>query len=269
MPDYRVLALDIDGTLVDSAGNLPPAHAAAVATARRRGLKVVLVTGRGWGGTRPLYQTLDLTEPAILFSGSQVVDSSGQPTWEQRLDPADTARICAAAEAPPISLVACIDGERSLASRWTDDFDAWDLWAPGVPVVGDLAPHLAQRPPLFLCGYGERAARTLLAAFPDGLPATRFQLYDPRPAETVLFLWHRAADKAAALQRVCATWGIGPTGVVAIGDHPIDLDMLRWAGTGVAVGTAPPAVRQACALVTEPDDPAPVASALRRLGIVD
>lgn len=52
-----------------------------------------------------------------------------------------------------------------------------------------------------------------------------------------------------------------------MGDALLDLSMLRWAGTGVAMAAAPDEVKRVCALVTEPDDPHPVATALWRLGL--
>ena len=74
-----------------------------------------------------------------------------------------------------------------------------------------------------------------------------------------------AASKAAALQRLCAGWGIPRSDVVAIGDSPNDLEILRWAGTGIAMAHAPTDVREAAARITSGNDEDGVAEAITAL----
>lgn len=269
---WRLLALDLDGTLLDAAGRLPAPHREAVRAVRAAGVEVVLVTGRSWHETVDIYRQLELTAPAITFLGAQVRDAAGRVLAERRLEPEAAAALVAAAEAPggePLALSVCLDSGDVVANRRPPDFGPWAAWNPHTRVVGPLAPHLAGRPaPVFVAAFGAAAVRGLAAAFPGGLPATQVALHAPAPDEVAAFFWHGAVDKGTALADLCTRLGVAPDQVVAMGDSALDLPMLRWAGCGVAMAAAPPEVKAACRLVADAGDPYPVATALARLGLV-
>ncbi len=71
---YRILALDVDGTLLDSEGTLRPRTAAAIARAARAGIRPVLCTGRRYRRARPIAAQLDLNAPIVCNSGAIVKD---------------------------------------------------------------------------------------------------------------------------------------------------------------------------------------------------
>lgn len=266
--NYRLLALDLDGTLLDPHAHIPPAHRQAVYQAMARGLEVVIVTGRSWHEMDSFYRELGLTTPAITLLGGQVVDSRGRVIWEQRMDPAAALAVAAACDANDWACSAVLDSGVAVANRRAPDFDGWEQWNRFTRVEGPLAPRVAARAPLHMAAYGKTAAEGVLAACVPGLVATQWELHAPRPEEMVLFLWHHEVDKGAALAAYCRERGIRPEEVVAVGDHAVDLPMLRWAGTAVAVAAAPPHVQAECALVIPAGDPHPVATALQRLGIL-
>src|SRR5262245_53381018 len=74
---YRLLALDVDGTLLDPAGTLRPTVQQAVADAQRRGVHVILCTGRRFRTARPLAQELQLRDPLVVHNGALVKDLAG------------------------------------------------------------------------------------------------------------------------------------------------------------------------------------------------
>ena len=69
---FRMIALDLDGTVLDPEGRIRPRTIAALGTARARGLEIVLVTGRHHSVTRPYYEELGLSGPAICCNGTYV-----------------------------------------------------------------------------------------------------------------------------------------------------------------------------------------------------
>jgi len=264
----NLLAFDLDGTLLERDGNVAAHNLESIAAARRAGLGVVLVTGRSWRGTQPIYQQLALTLPAICYLGATVVEGATgrllhhRPlTWEAW----QPLREIAVAEG--LAVTACLGADQAVADGQlpshdllaadtafavcrTDEFVAWDDWNPYTVVAPDLSPCKA--PPIMAAIYGERAVRRVYAAFPDGLPESQFDLMDRIKGETVLHIWHRDVNKGSTLAQFCRERGIGPGEVAAFGDAPMDLSMLAFAGVGVAVPNAHPALLEAADWVMWP-----------------
>ncbi|HYF91910.1 MAG TPA: HAD family hydrolase [Symbiobacteriaceae bacterium] len=267
----KLLAFDLDGTLVDEHSHMTDANRQAILAARQAGLEVILVTGRSWRGTKPVYDGLGLTGPAICYLGALVVaDGAGLVLSHHPLVPGawETLRAFAVREGLPVT--ACVGTDQAVAdgglptgglvatdtafsTRRADDFPTWDFWHPfSTTISPDLAPCAA--PPIMLAVYGETAVRRALAAFPDGLPDCQFDLYDKVAGETVLHIWHSAVNKGHALAKVCATIGIAPDEVAAFGDMPMDASMLAFAGIGVAVPGAHAALKDVATWVAEPHE---------------
>src|SRR5438046_3675361 len=93
-PRYRILALDVDGTLLDPDGTLRPRTAAAVARATRAGIRPVLCTGRRYRRARPIAEQLGLDAPLVCNSGAIVKDPTDHRTlWRADFDPALAADV--------------------------------------------------------------------------------------------------------------------------------------------------------------------------------
>src|SRR5262249_46304673 len=87
----RLIALDIDGTLLDSRWKLPPANRAAIQEAARRGIEVALVTGRRYDFALPVAQDLDCSVTMIVNNGGMIRSSDGRTRLKHLLRP-DVAR---------------------------------------------------------------------------------------------------------------------------------------------------------------------------------
>ena len=223
--NIKLLAIDLDGTLLDRASRVPEENRRAVGDALDAGVEVMLVTGRSWRSTKPIYDELGLAVTACVATDQAVAGG---------LLPAE-------------GLVAA---DLAYASCKAEDFNGWEDWNP----YTELDPLLSrcQSPPIMAAVYGDRSARRALAAFPDGLPASQFDLSDRIAGETVLHVWHEAVDKGRALAAYCRERGIRPDEVLAIGDAPMDLTMLRFAGIGVAVPDGHEPVKAAADWVATP-----------------
>jgi len=279
----RLLALDLDGTLLDRDSNLTAENRAAVAEALASGVEVVLVTGRSWRSARPYYMELGLTGPAICYLGALVVaDESGRvlhhrplalPAWQElrnmvlseglavtacvgadlavlegRLDPVETvAADMATIGAGPNRLIAV---DSAFATGPADDFAGWPDWNPYSQVAPDLGP--VRYPPTMMAAYGDRAVHRILERFPDGLQSSQFDLTDRIAGEKVLHVWHTEVDKGIALARFCGEQGFDPAHVAAIGDAVMDASMIRFAGVGVAVPGGDERLKMAARWVATP-----------------
>lgn len=266
--NIKLLAIDLDGTLLDRQSLIPEANRRAVAAAQAAGLEVLLVTGRSWRSTLPFYLELGLTGPAICYLGALVLaDRSGRVLQHRPLAPVAWERLRAFALAEGLSLTACVAADQAVAEGSlpkrdlvaadtayatckTDDFNGWDDWNP----YTEMDPQLSrcEAPPIMAAVYGDRSVRRALEAFPDGLPASQFDLSDHIAGETVLHVWHEEVDKGRALAAHCRERGIAPEQLMAIGDQVMDISMLRFAGIGVAVPDGRPEARQAADWVATP-----------------
>jgi Cof subfamily protein (haloacid dehalogenase superfamily) len=264
----RLVALDIDGTLfanVPSTGvveeTMRPAVVEAVHRAYDAGAHVVLATGRSTSGITPVWDMIGLPP-----DGSQVlsVASNGSVTFSY----------------PPLEV------------RATETFDASEIVAMLMQHVPNAAVAVEE------VGVGYRINRP----FPEGeitgtmtlqtveelvaQPVTRVIIRDPHSSEeeflalaeklglhgTNYFIgWTAWLDiapegvsKASALAAVAGRLGVDQADVLAIGDGRNDIEMLRWAGRGVAMGQAPLEVQEAADDVTETAENAGVAVELAR-----
>lgn len=249
--NIKLLAIDLDGTLLDRRSQIPETNKRAVAAAMSAGLEVLLVTGRSWRSTQPYYAELRLTGPAICYLGALVLDGvSGRILRYRPLATEAWTRLREFALAEGLALTACaatdqavaegdlparglVAADTAYATCKAGDFNGWDDWNPYTEIDPLLSRSVA--PPIMAAVYGDRSARRALAAFPGGLPASQFDLSDHIAGETVLHVWHEEVDKGRALAEYCRQRGIAPEQVMAMGDHTMDVSMLRFAGIGVAV----------------------------------
>ena len=240
----RLVALDIDGTLLDHDGLLPQSVTRAVGRVVAAGVPVVLSTGRGWAGTKPIVDALAL--PAGQHVSSNGAVRVRNPPFEvlERVtfDPAAVVERVLA-EHPEAMLAVEIIGEGFMVNR---PFPAGEL--TGEMVTVDLAELVAE-------------------------PVTRVVVRDPNASEhDFIALAHRlgmegvsyfigytawldiapdGVDKSYGLAGVCLDLGIDAADVLALGDGRNDIEMLRWAGRGVALGDAPEEVKRAADQVTD------------------
>lgn len=239
----RLVALDVDGTLVDHDMVMPESVRSAVARVVQAGCPIAIATGRGWHGAQPIADTLGLPAGKHVCSNGAVVVAS-----------------------PSNEVVHAIT------------FDPREV----IESVSRLAPDA--RIAIEEIGVGYR----LNALFPDGdldgrmtlqsldelaaQPVTRIIIRDPQASDedferlarqlglhgvSYFIGWSAWLDiapdgvnKATGLQTLCDELGIEPGDVLALGDGRNDIEMLRWAGRGVALGDAVDEVKDAADHVT-------------------
>lgn len=231
--DWRPLlvALDIDGTLVDEASVMPDHVRESVAKVLAGGAQVVLSTGRGWFATQPIFDLLELPAgPSVCSNGAVLVD---YPPFEltevATFDPARVIRhIHELAPAARIAVEVVGTGFR-LNKLFPD---------------GDLTGEMIIETIDQLCA--EPASRVIIRD-PD-VPSEEFvKLASQLGMHGVSYAvgWSNWLDiapqgvnKAQGLAKVSAGLGIDQKDVLAIGDGYNDVEMLAWAGRGVAMGNA-------------------------------
>ena len=267
---YQLLALDIDGTIVANDLEIRPEVAAAITAAQARGVRVTLATGRMYGSTLPYATRLGIRDPLICYQGGMIRDPLTHEIYEHTTMPGDLA-----AEAVElltqagIFVIAYVD-ERMCVTHRAPELETYLRWHPeGIEVViaPDLAAHTATDPPTKLLFTApaevvEREMLRLAAHLGDRLAVIRSHaIFGELTAPGI--------SKGAALKALAARLGIPREQVVAIGDHENDLPMIAWAGLGLAMGNAIPAVREAADAVIPSVEEAGVAWAIQRYLLAD
>lgn len=255
----RLVATDVDGTLLLPGHALPPENREALREAAARGVRVALATVRVRRTALRVVEALGIPCGLVCQGGATVFDEEGRLLHEVPI-PLDLARsIAAFADRHGLGLLTTIDGEH----RFGPGYET------GLPGVLEEQPRLrtnleaVDRAPTRFMVTGSRGAELLLAEFRDA-PVRIVRHFRPDGSLIDAALTALKGTKEDGLAVFCARAGIAAEEVLAIGDAEADLGMLRWAGVGVAVGDAPEGVRAAADWVAPPAAEGAVAAAVRR-----
>lgn len=238
-----LVALDIDGTLVDHAGRLPDDVRTAVRQVMAADIPVVLTTGRSWHSTQPVFEALGLPPgPAVSSNGAVTVR---YPPFEITdvitFNPSEVIdRVLA--EHPSAALAAEVIGQGYRVSRPFPDGDLHgeiELVSVEDLAADDVTRIVVRDPDATDAEFIALAARLGLHGVSYFVGWSAW--LDIAPA---------GVNKATALAQVAAGLGVDRREVLAIGDGRNDIEMLAWAGRGVAVGDAAAEVALAADHVT-------------------
>lgn len=239
----KLVALDIDGTLVDHDQKMPGEVCAAVARIVESGTPVVIATGRGWSGAKPIVEALGLPPgPHVCSNGAVTV---AYPPLEVRnqvtFDPTDV--IGSVARLAPGALIAV--EEVGHGYRVNRPFPAGDLSGTvAIETVDELCARPVTR--IIIFDPDAEAADFATLAHKLGLHGVTYYV----GWSAWLDIAPEGVNKATALAAVCDDLGIEPEDVLALGDGHNDVEMLQWAGRGVAMGDASVNVQKAAKAVT-------------------
>jgi hydroxymethylpyrimidine pyrophosphatase-like HAD family hydrolase len=251
---YRLLAIDIDGTLVNSRNELTPVTQAALVRAGNAGIRVVLATGRRYGHALPLVEPLGIDVPLVTASGALVKDPNGHRTlYQARFEPNVIEQVTKITDREGFDPVLCAD-------TFCEGFDFYiarqDVRSPELEFYLTLNakrwriwPEMIQSPPPGI--FGGFCVGTLEQM--NGLEAVLQRelsgklhshvLHPPHYRGFFIEISPAGVTKWSAIQRLAKSWGIEDSEICAVGDDVNDLQMIRAAGLGVAMGNAQPAVK--------------------------
>ncbi len=266
----RLLALDLDDTLLGRDGRISPEDQEAIDEAKRRGVHVTIVTGRRWLSTREYVPLVRPTLPVICYCGAKVVDAAGEHVKEFHLLPPDLVEELLEFLGNRFLYGLYIDEEifthawLSLPGRSPEERPPGVHVVPSVPAAYEARKGREPAPVPQFDVFGEEATEAVLSAYP--LERRRGARFIPLRSGKMVYLkvLPEPAEKGQALARLCQWAGIAPQEVMAMGDSPLDEGMLRWAGIGVAMPWASERAKQAADVVMNHGEPHVVANAIRR-----
>lgn len=257
----RLLALDMDGTLLNSRGELSELNSQAIAEARARGVRVALVTGRRFRDARPLALQLGLDVPVISHNGALTKHARTLETVEVKLLPHGEARevLRIGRENEADALVSDDpDGAGVLVYDYLSDrnpalakYIAWAERIHGaeaaeairrVPSLEEYLDHA----PVHITFSGSVAGMQRLCEILTGELGAKVKTLStiyPKADFALLDLLHPEVSKGVGVEAAAREQGLSRAEVMAIGDNFNDLEMLQYAGTGVLMANAEDSLR--------------------------
>lgn len=252
----RLLALDLDGTLLTSRGELSERNSKAIAAARSLGVRVALVTGRRFRDARPLALELGLDVPVISHNGALTKHARTLETVSATLLPLDAAkevlRIGRANNADalvsddPHGVGLLVYDHLSDDNAALAKYIAWSRRIHGdeaeeaVRRVTSLEDYL-DHPPVHIAFSGNVSRITGLGEIFAKELGERVKLLStiyPKLDFGLLDVLHPQVSKGAGVAAAADEQGITRDEVMAVGDNLNDLEMLQYAGTSVLMGNA-------------------------------
>ncbi len=236
---YRLLALDLDGTIVNHDLSIDQRVRDAIAKAQAAGVIVTLATGRMFGAAMPFATTLNIHQPLICYQGAVIREAPhGHIRYAATMPGDASAQAVRILLERDIFVVAYIDEILHIAER-RPELDLYLSYHPEgaeVRLCDDLAAVVAQHP----------ATKLLFVAQPDIVAPTLEYLKTQVGDRLVTTRSHQlfgeltalGVSKGRALAELSAQLDIPQAAVVAIGDQENDLEMVAWAGLGLAMGNA-------------------------------
>jgi len=259
----RLLAIDLDGTLVNHDLLMNPRDVAAVKAASAAGVTVVLATGRMFKSSLRFAEPLGLRGPIINYQGAIVSEiASGEVWYRCELTVPMQQRVLALAEPKDWHVNVYVD-ELVYTARARPEADLYArIGMVPYEVVGPLSKWVHQ----------DATKMVLVDLDPENVPARMTELATwmgdvarvTRSLDWFVEVVNPEVSKSRALAMVAERLGIAQAEVCAIGDNTNDEDMVRWAGFGVAMGNAPVALKRLAKHVTGTVDEAGVADVIER-----
>jgi hydroxymethylpyrimidine pyrophosphatase-like HAD family hydrolase len=290
---YDLLAVDLDGTLLDSDGHVSPANARALARARRAGMIVTICTGRALVESRAALAAVAQIDPVIVSGGAMVAcPATGRTLERLTLEGGLVERAVGELHAAGHAAIILKDPHAAgydylvIAPDGRDDDGALDpasrWWFRRMGASVRYAPRLEDDPhPEHSVRVGAASANEPVDALAArlrerfephaslqhfrGATLPRDRLEEGIHSVHIVEIFHARADKWQAVQRLAARLGVGPRRICAIGDQLNDLSMIARAGLGIAMGNAAPEVARAAGRQTLDNNHDGVAHAVDRL----
>lgn len=243
MGDIKLIALDMDGTLLDDEGNVSQANREAIDSARQRGIDVVLSTGRFIGSVREYARSLNLSHCLITVNGSEIwLDGK---LYERHVLPADL-----------------LEWMLSLAREYGTFY--WGTSTTGA-YHRDNFPDDVREKEWLKFGFDTDDDDVRRLIWDKLIETGRLEVSNSSPTNVEVNV--KGISKARALKTVCQLKNTAMSNVLAIGDSLNDIKMIRQAGWGVAMGNAQQRVKEAADWVTATNNENGVAQAIRRFAL--
>lgn len=257
---YKLIAIDLDDTLLNSSLQIPARVKDAIQKAAELGIYIVLCTGRILKGSRRFYDELGLKTVMITTGGAEIYDDNGHCIFSRYVDPAVVKQLLAFAQDNGVHFQVYIGGDLVYRekNKYLNGYETANGFK-GIEMPDLLALDAIHTPKVLLISDPERMDSLQTAAkrqFP--------MLNINRSKPTYIEFSSPSVSKGEALKFVAQYYGVDEAETIAIGDAQIDIPMIKAAGLGVAVANATLITKQAADYICPSNDEDGVAEVIEK-----
>ncbi|MCR5653927.1 MAG: Cof-type HAD-IIB family hydrolase [Ruminococcus sp.] len=263
---YKLIAVDIDDTLLNTKKQITPKTKAALMNAQQNGVKLAVCSGRLPYGVRPYAEELEVFRYGgyyFGFNGGAILNSKGERISSTYLDSKYIAPVYDLLR--PLDVTTMVHkGDVIYADKKVNAYTDVESKVIGLPLnlVDDIADFVDWDLHKFL-----------IAGDPEVLRQTEKTLLDAFGSELDIYLsapWFlevmpKGISKGIGVEKICDDMGISPSEVIAFGDSFNDIPMIKTVGMGVAMGNAEEALKAEADMITDDCDHDGIAKALIKL----
>ncbi len=263
----KLIAIDIDGTLLDEKNHLTQPTIDTITAARQTGIKVVLCTGRPLSGVKPYLDALSINgadEYAITFNGAMAQSLDGHIIAHETLTYDDFLETEMLARRLGVHYQFETMDAIYAFNRDLSPYSIGESYLVRLPVKFRSPEEITQDLVISKAMFVDFPKLITQAnqAIPQSL---RDSLYIVQSEPFFIELMNKNASKGNALKDLAASLNLKSENVMAIGDQGNDLTMIEYAGTGVAMGNGIAEVKAAASFITKPNSENGVAYAINKL----
>lgn len=262
--DIKLVAIDLDDTLLDSGLKIADECAKAIQAVREKGIIVTLATGRMFSSALPYAKELKVDVPLITYQGALVKNSESEEVIYFQPVPSDLAKeVISFFRTAQVHYHSYFDDKLYMESLTEQGLTYANLVGVEAHLTKDLLQDVVEKEALKIMAVIENEALLLdLELALKQRYGTKLNITRSKPH--YLEISNNKANKGDALAVVANHYNVKREEVLAIGDSYNDLDMIEWAGIGVAMGNARNVVKEAADYVTKTNEEHGVAEALYR-----
>lgn len=263
----KLVAIDLDGTLLNSQHQISPAVKEAITRTHKQGVRIVLASGRPYSGILPYLQELGLDTASnycISNNGSVIHQANdGSHLYENLLDFEDYQYFADLANNVGVHMHALADNTMFTANRHISRYTIHDAYFTNTPLVycpvNEMDSSLSFTK-IMIIDHPEK-----LDVGISYIPENTFENYSLiKTSPYFLEVSNKDASKGSALKVLCEKLSLTPDKVMSIGDQNNDVAMLRYSSVSVAMGNAAPHIREIVKFVTDTNDCDGVAVAINK-----
>lgn len=268
MTDIKLIAIDIDGTLVNSQKKITPEVKSSIKAAEKAGKKIVICTGRPLSGAQQYLDELGLNyqdnQYIVSFNGAVVESTSGNVIFKKELDYQEYVDLEAIARKLQLHFQAIALDRIYTANR---DLSPYTIYNSSVVKlnVSYRTQEEMRKIPIIKCMYidepdylNSKISNPIFKAIQDRVALSKTEpFYFEATAAGV--------DKGKGLKILCEHLGIAAENVMAIGDQENDMSMINYGGIGVAMGNAVQITKDSADMITADCDHNGVAVAINTI----
>lgn len=264
---YKAVFLDMDGTLLRSDHSVSEPTKTMIRELTGKGISVVLVSARPLNAVLPTFHNLELpaSAPVITLNGSYIVERE-QPIFEARMDLDITARVTELVRPFKATIAYYLQREwyAEVSDAWTDHEQRIMDVALGIAPIGQLIEGWKTR--------NIAPNKLMVMSEPENIAGIQQHLrsvYDGQlnvyPSKaTYLEVMDTRGSKVNAVRFISEKLGLKPAEIVTMGDNYNDVEMIQFAGMGVAMGNAPDDIKAKAGYVTDTNNNDGVRKALEK-----